>query len=361
MGLGIGWRLAAAGLVVDLFEAAQAGGGASHAAAGMLAAGAEAEPGEEALLALNQASLALWPAFRDELEALSGMSIGYRAEGTLLLAMTRDDVLRLRHEAAFQGAQGVRAEWLSGREVRRLEPHLAPEVAGAAFHALDHQVDNRLLAAALLRAFQAVGGRLHEHAPVRALLTRQGRAGGVVLDDGEHPAEAVLLCAGAWSSGIAGLPKLPPLRPVKGQLVALDMGERPIVRHTLWAPRVYMVPRTSGRLVIGATVEEAGFDARMTAGGLLSLLEPAWRAVPAIEELPVLETWAGFRPGSPDDAPLLGLTGLEGLFIAAGHHRNGILLTPVTAAAMSELILDGSLPPAIAPFHIGRFEKEQAA
>ena len=168
-----------------------------------------------------------------------------------------------------------------------------------------------------------------------------------------------MLAAGAWCRGIEGLPPAaqPPVRPVKGQVLTLLMDpQAPLLRHVLWAPRIYLVPRRDGRLIIGATVEEQGFDENLTAGGVFSLLEAAWRAVPAIEELPIAETMVGFRPTSRDDAPILGPSSVEGLVIASGHHRNGILLAPVTADTVSQLILSGRVPPLIAGFGLDRFQ-----
>jgi glycine oxidase len=177
-------------------------------------------------------------------------------------------------------------------------------------------------------------------------------------------ADTVVLAAGAWSRQIEGLPPelRPPVRPIKGQLVALQMDPAaPLVRHVVWAPNVYMVPRNDGRLLLGATVEEKGFDATLTAGGVLTLLEAAWRAIPAIEELPIAEMWVGHRPGSRDDAPILGPAPVDGLVYATGHHRNGILLTPVTADAIARLVLEGADDPALAPFGVQRFARAQAA
>jgi glycine oxidase len=191
------------------------------------------------------------------------------------------------------------------------------------------------------------------------------RVTGVVLaDGGEVAADKVVLAAGAWSRGIAGLaPELrPPVRPIKGQMLALRMDPAaPLITHVIWAPGIYLVPRRDGRLIVGATVEERGFDDTLTAGGVLTLLEAAWRAVPAIEELPIDEMWVGHRPGSRDDAPILGPTALDGLICATGHHRNGILLAPITADAIAALALDGTLDPAIAPFGLDRFVPAQAA
>ena len=199
--------------------------------------------------------------------------------------------------------------------------------AGALFSPQDHQVDNRKLVAALRVAAQAAGAAVHEHRPVQEILVQGRQAKGVVLEDGTTAAaDIVVLAAGAWSRGIGGLPpdRRPPVRPVKGQMLALKMdGAAPLLNHVLWAPGAYLVPRRDGRLVIGGTVEERGFDATITAGGMLTLLEAAWRAIPAIEELPIDEIWVGHRPGSRDDAPILGRGPLEGLFYATGHHRDG--------------------------------------
>jgi glycine oxidase len=183
----------------------------------------------------------------------------------------------------------------------------------------------------------------------------------VVTEHRREPVDVVVLAAGAWSREIAGIPAihLPPVRPIKGQMLALSMDPaNPLLRHVVWLPRGYLVPRRDGRLVVGGTVEERGFDDRITAGGLLALIEGAWRAVPGIEELPVAETWVGFRPGSRDDAPLLGPSGIDGLVVATGHHRNGILLTPLTAEAISACVLTGRLPEAVRPFTPERFSDD---
>jgi glycine oxidase len=366
IGLAIGWRLAAAGCPVALFERGEAGHGASWAAAGMLAAGVEAEPGEAPLYALNRQSQELWPGFARELEAASGIELGYRDQGTLRVALTRDDAGELRFHCDFQRRLGIDLEWLSGAEARRREPHLHPGVAAAVLSRGDHQVDNRRLVAALRRAFIAAGGELTEHCEVAAVESTGGRVRGVRIGETERAADIVVLAAGAWSAAIAGLPPAarPPVRPVKGQMLALRMdAAAPLLAHVVWTPRVYLVPRRDGRLIVGGTVEERGFDAALTAGGIFALLEGAWRAIPAIEELAIDEMWVGFRPGSRDDAPILGPGGIEGLVLATGHHRNGILLTPVTAALVSRYVLSGEVDAAMRPFALDRFAataKEEA-
>ena len=363
IGLGIAWRLAHAGCSVTVYDRAEAGRGASWAAAGMLAAAVETEPGEEELLVLTLASQRMWPSFARELEAVSDISVGYRDEGTIVVALTRDDAEHLRHICDFQKSLGLELQWLSGAEARRREPHLRPGIPAAVWSPRDHQVENRWLTQGLGEAARRAGVVLREHVPVREVEVAGGRARAVLTDHGRDPADVVILAAGAWSREIAGIPSahLPPVRPIKGQMLALRMDpSAPLLRHVVWAPRSYLVPRRDGRLVVGGTVEERGFDDTLTAGGLLALLEGAWRAVPAIEELPIAETWVGFRPGSRDDAPMLGPSGIDGLIVATGHHRNGILLTPITVETVSAYVLTGRLPEIVEPFTPERFSRRHA-
>ena len=359
IGLAIAWRLAARGTPVRVFDRGAAGAGAGHAAAGMFAACAEAEPGEEALVALGRESQARWPAFAAELLAASGIDVELRPEGTLLLALTADDQARLTHQLVFQQKLGLPLQWISASDTRRREPHLAGKLAGAVFSPEDTQVDNRKLVAALRVAAEAAGASVSEYQPVSAISSRGGRVDGIILgDDTKVAADVVVLAAGAWARSIEGVDaKLrPPVRPIKGQMLALRMdAAAPLLSHVVWAPGAYLVPRRDGRLLVGATVEEKGYDTSLTAGGILTLLEAAWRAVPAIEELAIDEMWVGHRPGSRDDAPILGAGPVDGLIYATGHHRNGILLAPITAHAIARLILDGVVEAVIRPFGIERF------
>jgi len=365
IGLGIAWRLAMRGVPVAVFDKGACGAGASHAAAGMLAACAEAEPGEEALVTLGRASQARWPAFAAELKQASGVDVGLRPEGTLVVALTSDDQARLNHQLVFQQELGLPLQWITAAETRRREPHLAGKLAGAVFSPEDTQVDNRKLAAALRIAAEAAGAGISEHQAVKTISNDAGRVDSIVLADGRKvAADVVVLAAGAWSRSIEGLaPELrPPVRPIKGQMLALRMDPTaPLLTHVVWAPGAYLVPRLDGRLLVGATVEEKGYDTSLTAGGILTLLEAAWRVVPAVEELPIDEMWVGHRPGSRDDAPILGTGLIDGLIYATGHHRNGILLTPITADAIAELVFEGAADPAIRPFSIERFGSLRAA
>jgi glycine oxidase len=365
VGLGIAWRLAARGAFVEIFDRGAAGAGATFAAAGMLAACAEAEPGEEALIALGRESQARWPSFAAELLQASGIDVELRTEGTLVVALTADDQARLHHHLTFQHKLGLPLQWITPAETRQREPYLAGKLAGAVWSSEDHQVDNRKLAFALRIAAEGKGAIVREHTPVKEILITGGRANGIILaDETRVSADVVVLAAGAWSRGIAGLPQelRPPVRPIKGQMLALRMDPAaPLLSHVIWAPGVYLVPRRDGRLIVGATVEEKAFDTSLTAGGLLTLLEAAWRVVPSIEELPIEEMWVGHRPGSRDDAPILGYGPAEALIYATGHHRNGILLAPVTADTMARLVLEGALDPVIRPFGLERFVPAQAA
>jgi len=365
IGLGIAWRLAQRGAAVTVFDKGTAGQGASHAAAGMLAACIEAEPGEEALTALGRQSQLMWPGFAAELKDASGVDVELRQEGTLYVALTADDQARLTHDLGLHKSLGLPVEWISAAEARRREPHLGSRLAGALFSPEDHQVENRKLAAGLKIAAERAGVTIREHCAVARVVIEQGRAGGVVFGDGStFEADAVVVAAGAWSRQVEGVAPalLPPVRPLKGQMLALQMDPRaPLVSHVIWGPNIYIVPRDDGRLILGATVEEKGFDTTLTAGGVLALLEAAWRVIPTIEELQIAEMWVGHRPGSRDDAPILGSSAIDGLFYATGHHRNGILLTPVSADSMARLVLDGTLDDAIRPFGMERFVRAQAA
>jgi glycine oxidase len=357
IGLSIGWRLAQAGCPVTIYERAEPGRGASWAAAGMLAAGSEAEPTEAGLFALGRFSQSLWPGFAAALEAAAEMSIGYDRTGTLHCAFTRDQAAQLDRMASYQSALGGVFERLTGREARALEPGLAPGIVAAVLSREDHQVDNRLVVQALERAYRRAGGVLRCGSEA-ALALNRGAVEGVIWAGRLEPADRVVLAAGPWSRQISGLPPAaqPPVRPVKGQMLALAMpAAQPLIRHVLRGALCYLVPRRDGRLLIGATVEEHGFDAAVTAGGVLSLLDDAWRTLPGIEELPIQEMWTGFRPGSPDDMPILGLCPVDGLVLATGHHRNGILLTPATAQLIAELCLSGCLDDRLAPFALARF------
>lgn len=366
VGLVTAWRAAQRGLAVTVVDPAP-GGGAAQVAAGMLAAVTELHFGEERLLALNLASAERYPAFAAELAEASGQELGYRRCGTLAVALDADDRAYLRELHALQLRSGLESEWLSGRECRRLEPMLAPGVRGGLRVDGDHQIDPRRLASALVTACERAGVVWCRSTAGR-LVVRGGRAVGVELADGSLvEGGQTVLAAGSRSGLLAGLPEevAVPVRPVKGQVVRLAVPEAyrrgaaflgRTVRAVVRGSHVYLVPRENGELVIGATTEELGWDTTVTAGGVYELLRDAHELVPGLTELPFTEVRAGLRPGSPDNAPLLGPTALPGLHLATGHHRNGVLLTPVTGDVLADVLTSGELPGYADAFTARRFE-----
>jgi glycine oxidase len=361
IGLAAAWRTAAGGLSVAAVDP-DPGHGASFAAAGMLAPVTEAHFGEEALLALNLAAADRWPAFVEELEADAGREVSYRACGTLAVASDLGDRAVIEELHRFHERLGLGSELLSARECRRIEPLLAPSVRGGLFAPGDHQVDNRALVAALLEAAERRGVVVQRERAVE-VCTARDRVVGVRLESGTVlGAGQVLLAAGCWSGQLRGVPPeaLPPVRPVKGQILRLRApADVPVVGLTVrgyvnGAP-VYLVPRADGRVVLGATSEERGFDTTVRAGAVADMVRDARELVPVVQELELTEARAGLRPGTPDNAPIVGRASLEGLLVATGHFRNGILLTPLTADAVLELVLRGRLPELFEPFSPARF------
>ncbi|MFD1658511.1 glycine oxidase ThiO [Streptomyces caeni] len=362
IGLVTAWRAAQHGLATAVVDP-EPGGGAARVAAGMLAAVTELHYGEQTLLGLNLESARRYPDFAAELTEAAGLDLGYRRCGTLAVALDADDRAQLRELHALQQQSGLESEWLSGRECRRLEPMLAPGVRGGLRVDGDHQIDPRRLAAALVTACERAGVVFHRAWAERLSVARE-RARGVRTADGtDLAAGQVVLAAGSLSGRLAGVPDevVPPVRPVKGQVVRLTVPKRyaPFLSRTVRAVvrggPLYLVPRENGELVIGATSEELGWDTTVTAGGVYELLRDAHELMPGITELPLAETRAGLRPASPDNAPLLGPSALDGLLLATGHHRNGVLLTPVTGDVMAHVLTTGDLPAAARPFTPGRF------
>ncbi|MFK4102454.1 glycine oxidase ThiO [Streptomyces sp. NPDC019531] len=362
IGLVTAWRAAQRGLTTAVVDP-EPGGGAAQVAAGMLAAVTELHYGEQTLLGLNLASARRYPDFAAELTDLTGHDLGYRRCGTLAVALDADDRAHLRELHALQRQSGLESEWLSGRECRRLEPMLAPGVRGGLRVDGDHQIDPRRLTRALLAACEQTGVAFNRVWAERLRLVRDRAAGVTTTDGDELSADHVVLAAGSLSGRLEGVPEalLPPVRPVKGQVLRLTVPQRhaPFLSRTVRAvvrgSQVYLVPRENGELVIGATSEELGWDTTVTAGGVYELLRDAHELVPGITELPLTETRAGLRPGSPDNAPLLGPTELPGLLLATGHYRNGVLLTPVTGDVMAHVLTTGELPQVARPFTPKRF------
>jgi glycine oxidase len=360
IGVGVAWRCAQRGLKVTVVDPAP-GSGASSAAAGMLAPATELHYGEQALLQLNLDSARRYPQFAAELAAASGHDVGYRRSGALVAAWDDADLANLRDLQAFGSSLGVATELLTGREIRRREPALASAVAGGLYAPDDHAVDNRRLHAALLEAVRVSGGELRRERVV-ALEKSATRVSGIRTDQGHAiSADTVVLAAGAWSAQLPdpGGGALPPIRPVKGQTVRLRVPGPPLLRHvirgTIKGSPVYLVPRDDGELVVGASSEEVGFDLAPRAGAVYELLRDAQSLIPLLGEVQFGEVSTSVRPGSPDNAPIIGRSSIPGLVLATGHYRNGILLTPVTADGIADLISTGSIPDVLAGFSVDRF------
>jgi glycine oxidase len=348
IGSAAAWRCAQRGWSVTLVDPDPARG-AWRTAAGMLAPITELHYTESALLRLNLDSLARYPAYAGELTEVTGLPTGYLECGTVEAAWDAADLRALRDLHAFGSSLGLSSRLLTGRELRELEPALAPGLPGGLLAEFDHQVDPRLLHAAQLQAALDLGVTLR--VGTARIDTRDGRVAGVTLDDGTTlGADVVVLAAGAWSGQVDALP----VRPVKGQTLRLRLpgGTRlsRVVRATIKGNTVYVVPRADGRFVVGASSEEAGFDVTPRAGAVYELLRDAQSIVPELSEAVLEEVCTGLRPGSADNAPLIGAAAIDGLIYATGHYRNGILLAPVTADAVATIIADGTPPDVVAPF-----------
>ncbi|HEX2232198.1 MAG TPA: glycine oxidase ThiO [Thermoleophilaceae bacterium] len=357
IGLACAWRSADRGMSAVVIERDRPGAGASGVAAGMLAPVTEADFGEQALLRLGLASRELWPGFAAELEERSGMPTFFRESGALVVAADRDDAEELGRLHRFQRELGLDADWLAPRECRRLEPALAPSVAGGVLAPQDAQADPAATVAALERMVEVL------RAEAQAVESAHGRVSGVRLADGGFVnAGQVVIAAGPWSPALDPGGAGPPVRPVKGQILELRVREgMPVpVERIVRSPRCYLLARPDGRVVLGATVEEQGFDTALTAGGVYRLLDAAREILPEVEELELVQVRAGLRPGTPDNAPLIGPGSTEGLLWATGHHRNGVLLAPVTARALAAVLAGEPAPGELAAFSPQRFERVPA-
>jgi len=360
IGLAVAWRACQRGLTVTVLERGQPGSGTSRVAAGMLGPIAEASTGEEPLLALGLASARIYPSFVSDLVASSGIQdVGYLRCGTMLVARDGDEAEALVRELELRLRLGLRVGRLRASEARRREPALAPSLRLALDVPDDHAIDPRKLTAALAMGVRRAGGQVRNRAPVAELVLGGDRVRGVVLADGTRVSgDQVVIAAGAWSTEVAGIPPHARVRisPVKGQILRLHDPAGPgllscVVRMT----GGYVVPRGDGRYVIGGTMEERGFDTTVTAGAVFELLREAGELIPGVSELVVDELSAGLRPGTADNLPVIGPGGVEGLHWTTGHRRNGILLAPITAALIVDM-LAGEPPAELAgPFAPSRF------
>ena len=366
VGLSVAWRARARGMSVVLLERGRIGEGATHVAAGMLAPVAEVEfgPGGQRVLELGLRSARMWPDFAAELQQASGIDVALRRTGTLVVARDEDEARELERQLAFRESLGLRASRLRASEAREREPALAATVRLALHAPDDHSVDPRTVTAALRRACERAGVDLRERTGALAVEldasgervvgvrvssdpsrdafsanfdAEEGSGGDFFGEDGSYDvvqAREVVVAMGAWSGGLQGLPEGAgvPVRPVKGQIVRLrDPAGPGLLEGVVRYEGGYIVPRGDGRYVLGATVEERGFAPAPTVGGVYELLRDAHELVPGVSELEIEELSVGYRPGTPDNAPMIGPGALAGLTWATGHHRNGILLAPLTA------------------------------
>jgi glycine oxidase len=339
IGLACAYELLRHGRRVIVLERDTAGSGAGHVAAGMLAPISEADTEEQAFIDLALESCAIYPEWVRDVETDSGVACGYRDEGSLMIALHRDHEAELERLASIQQRMGLEARLMSREQALEAEPYLSPRVVSGLFVPNDRQVNPRRLTNALAAAVNRLGGQIFEGEAAYPVVAG-GAATGASTATLEVHSEAVVIAAGAWSAEAwpaqAGVL---PIRPVKGQILRLH-GE-PVIDHIVRTPDVYLVPRTDGELVVGATMEEQGFDNRVTTWAVMDLLREAWRLVPGIAELEMTEASVGFRPALRDNLPAIGRTSVDGLFVATGHYRHGIVLSPITARVLAGLI-DGS-------------------
>ncbi|HYL26519.1 MAG TPA: glycine oxidase ThiO [Candidatus Nitrosotalea sp.] len=358
IGLSIGFELAQRGASVRVYDRGEPARAASWAGAGMLAPYTE-RIGDEALLAFCASSLMEYPAFVQRISTASGVDANLHLNGVLYAAFSAAELERLREHAEWLRARGVECEMLDRASALLLEPWLGARLVGGLLKRAEGHVDNRRLGRALVAACEASGvtiernDRLSVECDARRVL-------GVGTDRGFIPARAVVNACGAWASQLAGVPQscVPPVMPVKGQMVALAVPAG-LVRRATWVPNAYLVPRDDGRLLIGATVEPTATDERVTAGAINELLSAALAAAPSLGNFTPIESWTGLRPGTPDDLPVLGPAAVDGYFLATGHYRNGILLAPATARSIADAIEKGHAAE-LEPFSIARFSTEAA-
>ncbi len=360
IGLSIAFELASRGATVRVYDTAEPAHGASWAGAGMLAPLTETITDED-VRDLCEASLRAYPTFAREVAAKSGIDPHLRLNGLLYAAFSNVEFEALRTRGRMLQQRGYAVRVLDHRETIESEPVFGKRVVGAILMENEGHVDNRRLGRALSTACLALGVAIH--APVRHVEVRhdERKALGVATDDGFFAAGAVINAAGAWAARVAGLPKecVPPVFPIKGQMLALAVPAA-LIRRAVWVPGAYLVPRDDGRLLIGATVEECGFDVRVTAAGIRALLDAALSAVPALNDFALTETWAGLRPASADRKPFIGPTPLERYYLATGHFRNGILLAPATATLIADAV-SGTSNDALRLFALQRAQPEHAS
>jgi glycine oxidase len=338
IGSAIALELAQAGLSVAVFEKGEPGHEASWASAGILSPAPETQ-GMIPIVPLAKASVALYPEFVANVEEISGQIVGFRPFGTMDALFSRDATRDLSTLIALHHGLGLQAEPLRPEEARELEPALSPEVEAAALRPEEASIDNRALTQAVLQAAQKSGAEIFPDHAVEAVWREGGRCAGLKLRSENVSAKWTIIASGCFSANIEGVAAYAPVRPAKGQMVSLRADELKI-RRVLWSEKIYLVPRNDGRILAGATVEYVGFDKHVTAGAIEKILSDAIELAPGLANARIEETWAGLRPDSPDHLPIVGPTDLEGLMMATGHFRSGVLLMPITARLIREWITE---------------------
>jgi glycine oxidase len=341
IGSAIALELAQAGLRVGLFDRQEPGREASWSSAGILSPAPE-NPGMIPMVPIGIASMGLYAEFTANVEELSGHDTGYRQKGTLEALFSRDAREELSTLVALHHGLGLKAEAISADDAREMEPALTEEIEAAVLRPDEGSVDNRALTTAVLAAAKRRGVEIFGDAAVRAIRREGTRCTGFILQNEAVEAKFAVVAAGCFSAGIEGVAALAPVSPVKGQIMALRPGGANIER-VLWSENIYLVPRNDGRVIAGATMERVGFEKHLTAGGLKKLLAGAIELAPCLADARIEEIWAGLRPGSPDHLPILGPTDIDGLVIATGHFRSGIVLAPITARLICEWITKQSV------------------
>ena len=360
IGLSIAWRLIGIGKKVIIIDKKNLGKEASWAAAGMLSGRLYLKPCEKKLLPIFEKSHLAWPKFAEELENKSGKSIGYKKEGTLRVACDLHEEKKLKNNYDFLKNNKVNITWLSGDKIRDKEPYVSNNVLSGFFSPEDHHVNNRYILDALITILKKNKNNciFKENTEVEKIITNKNQVIGVKTNNEIIKTKEIIVCSGAWTSKIKNIEiKEVPIRPVKGQMLCLKVPKNiSLLKHILWRENVYLVPRNNSDLIIGATEEEMGYDKSLTVGGIYNLLKIAREVLPAIEDLSIVESWSGLRPTSRDDAPIIGPSKkLKGLIYATGHHKNGILLAPLTSSVIKNYYLNGKIENDFNNFKPGRF------
>jgi glycine oxidase len=355
IGASIAFELASEGMRVAVFDAQNPGREASWASAGMISPAPES-PEMASLLPISMASVRRYPEFLQRVEEISGKTVGYRKDGALELLLNGTSQSEIDEILALHRSSGLRAELLSGPEARELEPSLTGEIRAAIHRPDEASVDNRLLTEATLEAAHRKGAEIFPGNGAKALWSDGAICKGLHLQNGRVEARWTVIAAGCFSARIEGVSAYAPVTPAKGQMMAMRC-DSVNLKKDLWSGHMYLVPRNDGRIIAGSTVEYEGFDRNVTVAGMKKILSGAISLVPALESARIEETWAGLRPDSPDHLPILGPTDLDGLLIATGHFRSGILLTPITARLIREWVATQKVSEDWAPFSPMRFQQ----